>query len=148
MISLKRTPTDIDFQKLVALLDRDLQTRDGDDHAFFAQFNKIDNIQHTVVAYIDQEPVGCGAIKKFDLTSVEIKRMYVMPQQRGKGVAGKILSELEKWSKELGYMKGVLETGLKQPEAIGLYKKSGYVLIPNYGQYENVATSVCFEKKF
>jgi GNAT superfamily N-acetyltransferase len=73
--------------------------------------------------------------------------MYVLPEYRGMGIAQSVLQELEKWAAELGYQYCVLETGMKQPEAIRLYEKSGYHQIPNYGQYENVATSVCFRKE-
>jgi len=72
--------------------------------------------------------------------------MYTLPDSRGKGVASLILAELERWAAELSYGKCVLETGKRQPEAIGLYKKRGYQLIPNYGQYTGVENSVCFEK--
>ena len=72
--------------------------------------------------------------------------MYTPPESRGKGVASKVLTELETWAAEMSYEKCILETGKKQPEAIGLYKKNGYMLIPNYGQYAEVENSVCFEK--
>ena len=148
MINLKRTTsTDEDFRSLVSLLDRDLAIRDGADHSFYNQFNKIDNINTALVYYEDGKPVGCGAFKEFDGESVEIKRMFVLPDFRGKGIAAEILSELENWAAELNYTTCVLETGIKQPEAIRLYQKSGYQLIPNYGQYEGVATSVCFRRK-
>jgi GNAT superfamily N-acetyltransferase len=77
---------------------------------------------------------------------MEIKRMYVKEDKRGKGIASIILRELEKWCIELKYEKSILETGLAQPEAIRLYTKNNYQRIPNYGQYEHVQTSVCFEK--
>ncbi len=135
-----------DFIDLVKLLDADLAQRDGEDHSFYAQFNKIDTIKHAVVLYENDIPLACGAIKEFDTDSMEIKRMYTLSQNRGKGIASKILSELEKWAKELSYKRCVLETGLKQPEAIALYKKNGYDVIPNYGQYIGVENSKCFEK--
>lgn len=72
--------------------------------------------------------------------------MFTHPSSRGKGVAGKVLSELEKWGKELRARRFVLETGKKQVEAIRLYEKSGFVRIPNYGQYKGIVNSVCFEK--
>lgn len=147
MIRLKRTDSqNSDFIKLVRELDADLAVRDGDDHAFYAQYNKIDLIKHVVVAYRDEMPVGCGAIKEYAEGIMEVKRMYTAPDLRGKGIASVVLSELEKWASELGYPKCILETGIKQPEAITLYKKNNYRFIPNYGQYEHVETSVCFEK--
>ncbi len=147
MIKLLRTDSShSDFVALVRELDRDLAIRDGEDHAFYAQFNKIDAIKHVVVAYIDGNPVGCGAIKAYSEGVTEVKRMFTNPNLRAKGIASSVLKELEKWAIELGYSSCILETGVKQPEAIALYTKNDYRLIPNYGQYENVADSVCFEK--
>ena len=147
MIKLIRTDSDNrDFIALVKELDADLAIRDGNEHAFYAQFNKIDKIKFVVVAYDNHHPVGCGAIKEYSPIAMEIKRMYTSPAARGKGVATKVLTELERWTAELSYKKCLLETGIKQPEAIGLYQKCGYKPIPNYGQYAGVENSVCFEK--
>ena len=147
MPDLKRTTSDdSDFQSLVILLDQDLKIGDGDEYSFFAQFNKLDNIRNTVIYYSDKNPVGCGAFKKYDSQTVEIKRMFVKKEFRRKGIAEKILKELEVWAKESGFSACVLETGKKQPEAIKLYQKSAYEIIPNYGQYKNVENSVCMRK--
>jgi putative acetyltransferase len=99
-----------------------------------------------VVAYEDEEPAGCGAIKEYKHDIMEIKRVFVPPDKRGKGIATEVLKELEQWTRELNYKKCILETGKKQQEAISLYLKNQYKRIPNYGQYENVENSVCFEK--
>ena len=148
MITILRTDSDNqDFIELVKHLDADLAERDGKDHAFYAQFNKIDKIKYAVVAYENNQPVGCGAIREYAPKIMEVKRMYTLPASRGRGIASKVLTELEKWASELSYETCVLETGKKQPEAIGLYQKSGYSLIPNYGQYAGMENSVCFEKK-
>jgi len=136
-----------DFKKLVLLLDEELAQRDGEEHAFYDQFNKIENINNVIVAYAGQQPVAAGAFKKFSPGTVEIKRMFVKPDFRGRGIAFQILQQLENWAAELGYSCCILETGKKQPEAIALYKKSGYKVIPNYGQYKNVSNSVCMQKK-
>jgi GNAT superfamily N-acetyltransferase len=147
MIHIIRTNSDNpDFVALVRLLDADLAKRDGAEHSFYSQFNKIAKIKYVVVAYTDEKPVGCGAIKEFGPEAMEVKRMYVAPESRNKGVATKILSALENWAGELTYTKCVLETGKRQPEAIALYQKSGYQIIPNYGQYAGMENSVCFEK--
>ena len=147
MINLVRTNSENpDFLELVRLLDQDLQIRDGDEHSFYAQFNKVDKIRHVVVAYAGGEPVGCGAIKEYESGVAEIKRMFVRPKNRGRGIAGQILTELETWASELNYYECILETGVKQPEAIRLYQKSGYERIPSYGQYLNVENSVCMKK--
>lgn len=147
-LTLIRTNSDnADFRTLVALLDKDLAVRDGDDHSFYAQFNKIDAIKEVVVAYQNDIPVGCGAIKPFADQSVEVKRMFVHPDYRKQGIAAQILGELEIWAKVLGHSQCVLETGKKQPEAIALYQKSGYKITPNYGQYVGVDNSVCMAKE-
>ena len=147
MIRIVRTDSeDSDFIKLVAELDGDLAFRDGEEHGFYAQFNKIDNIKYVVVAYDDDTPIACGAIKQYAPDAMEVKRMYTLPERRGEGTATKILNALESWALELGYEKCMLETGKRQPEAIQLYKKNGYEVIPNFGQYIGVENSVCFEK--
>jgi GNAT superfamily N-acetyltransferase len=129
------------------MLDAYLRIVDGDDHAFYAQFNKTDAIKHVVVAYADNNAVGCGAFKPFSDEAVEIKRMFIRPDYRGQGIAQQILSELEKWATEIGSQSCVLETHQKQREAIQLYHKTGYVRIPNYGQYANIENSVCLQKE-
>lgn len=146
-LELLRTDSDnADFRELVALLDADLAIRDGAEHSFYAQYNKIDKIREVVVAYENEKAVGCGAFKEYEPKTAEIKRMYVRENMRGKGIAGKVLNELENWAKELNFSECILETGLKQPEAIRLYQKSGYQTIPNYGQYAGVENSVCMRK--
>lgn len=147
MITLERTTsTNPDFIHLVALLDADLKIRDGEEHDFYNQFNAIVDIKHCVLLYDEEIGIGCGAIKKYDEKSMEVKRMFVSADYRGKGYAGKILSELEIWAKELRFQRCILETGVNQPEAISLYKKSGYFIVPNYGQYAGVKNSICFQK--
>lgn len=148
MIKIRRTDSDDrNFIELVKFLDADLAEKDGSDHSFYSQFNKIDTIKYTVVVYENDKPMGCGAIKKYSPNTMEIKRMYTMPKGRGKGIATKVLAELEVWAAELRCTKCILETGKRQPEAIALYKKNGYTLIPNYGQYTGIENSLCFEKK-
>lgn len=146
IITLRTDSTDEHFQTLVKALDADLKIRDGEEHDFYHQFNKIDMIKYAVVAYSGDDPVGCGAVKEFAADTMEVKRMYVPPPHRGKGIASFVLKELENWCRELGYTKCILETGKKQPEAIELYRKNGYHIISNFGQYENVDNSICFEK--
>lgn len=148
MLRIVRTDSShVDFTELVTSLDADLAIRDGEEHAFYAQFNKLDKIHHVVVAYKNGQPVGCGAIKVFAPDTMEIKRMYVAPAARNAGVAARILSELEQWTVELSCTRCILETGKNQPEALSLYRKCGYQRISNYGQYAGVENSLCFEKK-
>lgn len=147
MIEIKRTSSsEIDFQHLVSELDGELSTRNGETNEFFAQYNKIDQIKNVIIATIDNKPVGCGAMKAYDSDTMEIKRMFVPIEMRGKGIAVHILKNLEKWAKEMNYSKCILETGNKMPEAIRLYEKSNYKIIPNYGQYNGIEDSICFEK--
>ncbi|GGG67073.1 GNAT family N-acetyltransferase [Epilithonimonas arachidiradicis] len=147
MQTLRTTSENPDFQKLVKQLDSYLSVMDGDEHDFYHQYNKIDMLKNCVVIYDNDEAVACGAIKELDSKSMEVKRMFTLPEKRGKGLASAILKELEIWSKELGYKKTVLETGKRQIEAVALYNKCGYKIIPNYGQYIGVDNSVCFEKE-
>lgn len=148
MIKILRTDSsNQDFINLVKLLDKELQIRDGADHTFYTQFNKIDKLKNVVVAFYKENAVGCGAIKEYGSSTMEIKRMFVKDEYRSKGIATKVLIELENWTKELGFSKCILETGFKQPEAIHLYKKNNYKVIPNYGQYAGVVNSVCMEKE-
>ncbi|HLA96061.1 MAG TPA: GNAT family N-acetyltransferase [Pyrinomonadaceae bacterium] len=147
MIEIVRTDEkDVGFLSLVALLDAELRIRDGEEHSFYAQFNKPVGLTGVVTAHLDGESVGCGAFKKFDKNTAEIKRMFVKPEARGNRIAAEILADLEMWAKEAGLSECVLETGFKQPEAIALYKRSGYEVIPNYGQYVGVENSVCMRK--
>ena len=148
MITLTRTDSDNkDFIGLVKLLDAELAELDGEEHAFYAQLNKTHNLRQVVVAYDDDKPIACGAIREYSSTTTEVKRMYTVPEHRGKGIATKILADLEKWASELTYQKCILETGKRQPDAITLYKKNGYKIIPSYGKYVHMENSVCFEKE-
>lgn len=135
-----------DFISLVHLLDDELALRDGAEHSFYAQFNGIDALRYVVVVYEEDRPVACGAIREMAPGTIEVKRMYTLPSFRGMGLASQVLTELEKWADELGYETCVLETVKRLPEAIRLYQKNGYCIIPNYGQYAGVENSVCFEK--
>jgi GNAT superfamily N-acetyltransferase len=146
-MDLQRTDsTNADFRALVDDLDAELAIRDGDEHAFYSQFNKIDALKHCIVAYENGIAVGCGALKHLSVDTAEVKRMFTTEPARGKGIASRVLQALEAWAAELSYAKVILETGKKQPEAIALYEKSGYHRIPNYGQYLDKDNSVCFEK--
>lgn len=143
---LRTTSENLDFQKLVKQLDAYLAVMDGEEHGFYDQYNKIDSLKNCIVIFDNDEAVACGAIKAFDKQSMEVKRMFTLPEKRGKGLASAILNELESWTKELGYEKTILETGKRQTEAVALYQKCNYKVIPNYGQYAGVENSVCFEK--
>lgn len=134
------------YKSLVNLLDREIRKRDGTDFEFYSQFNSSVSISEVVLVYVHKLTLGCGTIKKFDGQTAEVKRMFTLPEARGKGVATLILDELKAWAKELGYEKLILETGKKYPEAISLYLKYGFKQTENYGPYAGVDESVCFEK--
>ena len=91
------------FVGLVRQLDADLAIRDGDENAFYAQFNGLEAIQHAVVLYLNEVPAACGAIKEYDATSAEVKRMFTAPEFRGNRLGAVVLSALEDWAEELGY---------------------------------------------
>ena len=148
MITLKRTTSNNpDFEKMVVALDAYLRIVDGEDHAFYAQFNKSDSLKYALICYENDIAVGIGAYKEYDCETAEIKRMYTLLEHRGKGIAKTILNELEVWAAEENYTTAILETGFMQVDAIGLYQKLGYTITENYGQYVGVANSVCMRKK-
>lgn len=135
-----------DYKALVTELDADLAIKDGEDHSFYNQFNSSEGINNVIVIYINDVAVGCGAIKPFNENTVEVKRMFVKPEHQGKGLGTIILKALEEWAKLLNNSACILETGIRQPDAIALYKKNGYLITANYGQYIGVDNSVCFKK--
>ena len=146
-MKLIRTTSDHpDFGHLVAELDAYLRILDGDDHEFYAQFNKTSLLKNALIVYDNELPVGIGAYKEYDSKTAEIKRMYTRPDYRGKGIAKAIITELELWAKEEGYTMAILETGHLQKDAIGLYQKLGYEITENFGQYIGVENSVCMKK--
>lgn len=135
-----------DFLYLIPLLDKDLRSRYQDLQDTYDKHNVIVNVDTVVIAYIDDQPAGCGCFKQFSDTAVEMKRMYVKPEFRRQGISSAILNELEQWASGMGYKDAVLETGNKQLEAIAMYEKLGYSIIPNYPPYENIPTSICMHK--
>ena len=132
---------------MVVALDAYLKILDGEDHAFYAQFNKTSLLKNALVCYENETAVGIGAYKEYDSETAEIKRMYTLPEHRGNGIAKAILNELEVWAAEENYTQSILETGFMQTDAIGLYQKLGYTITENYGQYVGVGNSVCMKKK-
>jgi putative acetyltransferase len=147
-ISLVRTNSDDpDFRKLVNELDADLRHRNGDMMDIYDQHNIIEHNNTVVIAYLNNEPSGCGCFKPYDAESVEIKRMFVRSVARGNGISKLVLTELETWARDLGFTYTVLETGSLQTEALALYNKAGYLPIPQYEPYVGLPDSVCFKKQ-
>lgn len=147
MPTIKRTNSENpDFIALTQKLDIVLCEIYGTNQADYEEYNKIVDLSTVILAYIDEVPTACACFKITDEDTVEIKRMFVLPEYRGKGIARLLLAELEKWAAELDYKTSILETGKLQPEAISLYQKAGYQIVPNYGQYEDKELSVCMTK--
>lgn len=146
-ITLRHTDSiDPDFIGLVSLLDAELHKIYPKDQDEYAPYNKIDFIETVVVAYDNNQAVACGCFRDFDQQTVEMKRMFVRPEYRGKGISQQLLTELENWALEKGFTQAVLETGKGQPEAISLYVKNGYELVPNFGRYADMPNSLCYMK--
>jgi len=147
MITFIRTDSsNPDFSLLVELLDAYLAKKDGRDHEYYNKFNTIDKLKNVVVCLENGVPMASGGIKEFDVSTMEVKRMFTTPESRGKVFALRVLAELETWAAELGYKRCMLETGKRQVEAVALYKKKGYCITPNYDQYIGMENSLCFKK--
>jgi putative acetyltransferase len=136
-----------DFRELISLLDGEFRERYGAVQDEYDRHNTTGPATTILVAYEDEKAVGCGAFRVFDEKTVEIKRMFVRKEYRGKGISKLILNRLEEIAADMGYSTAVLETGIKQQEAIALYKKSGYTQTEKYGPYANLEFSICMSKK-
>ena len=138
--------TNTDFIALTKLLDAELNSRYGALQKQYDLHNTVADISHVLVVYLENLPVACGAFKIFDMQTVEIKRVFVTPEYRKRGISRHIMHRLEADAKSLGFTYAVLETGRGQPEAIALYHNLGYAIIENYPPYVDVSTSVCMKK--
>lgn len=148
MNSIDRTNSEnIDFIKLVAELDKDLNAINGAEQADYDEHNILENIETVAIIYRENKPVGCGAFKKLKPGFAEVKRVYITPDYRKKGLSKILIKELETWARELGYKTAVLETGKKQKAAIGLYTSCGYTVTENYPPYVGMPSSLCMAKE-
>ncbi|MDO3679953.1 GNAT family N-acetyltransferase [Paenibacillus ehimensis] len=140
--------TDSDLASLIRQLDAYLAELYPPEEIFGLDFEdaKVDETCF-VVAYSDDRPVGCGAIRPLNDKEVELKRFYVEPACRGNGTAKQLLAFLENKAHELSFEAVRLETGDRQPEAIRFYEKNGYAQIELYGEYVGCPSSLCYEKK-
>ncbi len=136
-----------DFISLTRELDRELNQRYKNAQAKYDAHNQMDFIPTAMVAYEKDTPAACGCFKEMSIDTVEIKRMYVRKKFRKQGIGRTLLTALESWAGRLGFTRARLETGKGQPEAMAMYKRCGYRIIPNYGPYEHLENSVCMEKK-
>ena len=136
-----------DLKSLINKLDNDLLKRypESSIHGLDLISKEKEKI-FFVIAYYKNKPVGCGAIRHINNNVCELKRFFVIGDMREQGIGKAIYMKLEKESVIKGYKNIVLETGYKQPESIGLYKKMGFYEIPKFGDYINDPHSVCFKK--
>lgn len=138
-----------DAQLLIARLNAELTERypNPEDNHFHLDETELGPGRGVfLVARIDGSAIGCAALRRLDSGTGEIKRMYVAPDFRGRGVARRILGELERCARILGLRRLVLETGDRQHEAIRLYGAAGFLPIPCFGEYVHSAASRCMEK--
>jgi GNAT superfamily N-acetyltransferase len=150
-ISIASEPFDsADALRLVGALDAHLASRYPPDQRFGPNLRPehlAPGLGTFVVARLDGTAVGCGAIRRLDEMTVEVKRMFVEPEMRGRGVAKQVLDRLEGDARAMGVSRLVLETGIHQAEAIGLYRRAGFMPVDCWGEYADAPTSVCFEKR-
>jgi GNAT superfamily N-acetyltransferase len=150
MITIAPEPFDsADARRLIEALDADLASRYTPEQRFGPNLKPeqlAPGLGTFVVARMDGRAVGCGAVRLLEPATVEVKRMYVEPDVRGRGIAKEILAHLEGAAKKLGARRAVLETGAYQDEAIGLYRRAGYRAVDCWGEYTTAPTSVCYEK--
>ena len=136
-----------DFIALTKALDADILTRySAEIQNQYDVFNQVEYIETTIIGYENDVPMACGCFKQINASTAELKRIYTLPQGRGKGFATQLILHLEAWAMELGCTTMRLETGHRQVEAVALYQKLGYVEIPNYTPYEGMEHSLCMEK--
>ena len=118
-----------------------------ENRAQYVPLNKLDFIDDAFIVLDGELPIGCAAFKRFDENTAEVKRVFVKPEYRGRGIAREILELLEQAAKEQGYTRLVLETGAPLVAAHRLYVSIGYTVIPNYGPYADMVESICMEKQ-
>lgn len=136
-----------DFKKLTDQLDDELCAIYNTNKADYEDYNRITNLPTVLLAYENNTVVACGCFKIYDESTIELKRMYVIPAFRGRGIASTMVRELEQWAIELGFRNAVLETGTGQPQAIKMYHKLGYTNAEKPGQNEKIGHSVFMVKR-
>jgi GNAT superfamily N-acetyltransferase len=143
----RTTWNDFRFKELTDILDKELIGNYGELQKTYDKKNIIKNNSYVVICTDKERPISCGCIREMDDEStVELKRMFTIKEERGKGIGKKIVEQLEKWAIELKKKRIILETGIKQESAIALYKKIGFEVIENYGEYKGNKNSICMAK--
>ena len=127
-----------DFIELCHELDKFLNELVGgeENRAEYIQYNKLDDV-----------PIGSASFKKYDDETAEVKRLFLKEEYRGRGISYDIMKMLEERARKNGYKYFILESGKPLVAAMALYRKIGYNVIPNYGQYADMDDSVCMKKK-
>jgi Acetyltransferases len=143
---LKTNSRNQDFISLVKLLDDDLNQRYGELQKQYINYNKLDYINDVVIIYNNEMPIACGAFKEHHMDSIELKRIFVKKEFRRQGLSKLVVNELERLGKSDRYRYAVLETGIKQHEAINLYHSLGYTMIQNFEPYIGNKNSICMKK--
>lgn len=136
-------------QSLVRALDAELDQRypeEGANHFRLDLHEVMPGRGVFLVAYAEDVAVGCGAVRINEPGVAEIKRMYVLPECRGRGIAGAVLKALEQQAEALGAHQLVLETGARQPESLAVYRRAGFIEIPRFGEYLDSPLSLCMGK--
>ncbi len=138
----------LDFMELCHELDDFLNELVGgeENRAEYILYNQLDDIHNVVVTY-DDIPVGSASFKKYDDECAEVKRVFVKEEYRNKGIANELMELLENAAREQGYRYLILESGKPLVAAMALYRKIGYKVIPNYGQYKDMSDSICMKKE-
>ncbi|MFC5822408.1 GNAT family N-acetyltransferase [Nonomuraea insulae] len=142
MLVEERDPGDLELAALLDAAFAELVVRYG-----LEGRSQVKDGARFLVASVDGLAVGCGAVQHVDDGTGELKRMYVLPDHRGRGVARSLLSALEDLARDLGYRRLRLATGLRQPEAIALYEKCAYTLTESYGKYVDAPLVRCYQKE-
>ena len=139
----------LDFMELCHELDDFFNELVGgeENRAEYIPYNQLDDIHNVVVAYDDDIPVGSASFKKYDDECAEVKRVFVKEEYRNKGIANELMELLENTAREQGYRYLILESGAPLVAAMALYRKIGYKVIPNYGQYREMPNSICMKKE-
>ena len=138
-----------DFIELCHGLDDFLNELVGgeENRAEYVQYNKLDDIHDVVVVYDNDMPVGSASFKKYDEECAEVKRVFIKKEYRGQGISNELMKMLEEKAREKGFKYFILESGEVLVSAMALYRKIGYEVIPNYGQYVGMEKSVCMRKR-
>lgn len=148
-LELRAVPwADADGTRLRAEQEAEVVVRYGVTDAVPGPPPTAESVTVFVVAYDDGVAVACGGLRALDAAHGEVKRMYVAPAARGRGISKLVLRDLERRARDLGWERLVLETGELQPEAMSLYLREGYTEIPPFGYYVGNAQSRCYEKVF